>query len=361
MTNLDDRRAGAGGTRVNSVRVTAIKVLPQRLAEKINATGTLRAEEGVELQAEINGKIVLVAFREGARVSRGDLLVKLNDADLRAQLTRAVFRRELAEIKERRLAELLKTLSVKQEDYETAVSDLNVQRAEVALAEAQVGKTEIRAPFGGVVGLRFVSEGAFVNAASRIATLQSVDRVKVDFSVPEKYGSRIELGTTITFTVAGLEKKFEGEIYAIDPRVDPSTRTVLLRAICSNNEGRLLPGTFASVEYSLSEVEDAILVPSVAVVPGVSEKYVFVVQDGKAVRRAVQVGTRTQTSVQVLEGLAPGDLVITSGIQQLRGGLSVSVVDGSAQEMAGTSQPTDAESRAKARKAKAKEAGNGSW
>lgn len=335
------------------MRVNAVKVAPQRLAEKIGATGTLRAEEGVELQAEINGKVIQVALREGARVKRGDLLVKLNDADLRAQLTRAVFRRELAEIKERRLSKLLESQSVKQEDYDAAVSDLNVQRAEVELAEAQIGKTEIRAPFDGIVGLRFVSEGAFVNATSRIATLQSLDRVKVDFSVPEKYSPRIKMGTTITFTVAGLDKKFQGEIYASDPRVDPATRTVLLRAICPNNDGQLLPGTFANVEFTLSELADAILVPSMAVVPGVSEKYVFVVQDGKAVRKNVQVGTRTETSVQILEGLAPGDLVITSGIQQLRGGLAVNVFEAAGEKIAQTSgKPSGGAGTAGKRKAK---------
>lgn len=322
------------GAATPSVRVTVVQVTPQRLAEKIVATGSLRAEEGVELQAEITGKIVAMGFKEGAQVQRGDLLVKLNDADLKAELTRAVFRRDLAEIKERRLAKLLESQSVRQEDYDIAVSDLNVQRAEVALVEATVNKTEIRAPFDGVVGLRFVSEGAFVNAASRIATLQSLGRVKVDFSVPEKYGPRIKNGTTISFTVAGLDRKFRGEVYASDPRIDPATRTLLLRAICPNNDGQLLPGTFASVELTLSEINDAILVPSVAVVPGVSEKYVFVIKEGKAVRKTVQVGTRTETSVQVIDGLQLGDVVIISGIQQLRDGLAVKAFETPAKEIA---------------------------
>lgn len=316
------------------MRVTAVKVAPQHFAEKLTATGSLRAEESVELQAEINGKVVTVAFKEGARVHRGDLLVKLNDADLKAQLTRAVFRRDLAEIKERRLAKLLGSRSITDEEYDVAVNDLNVQRAEVALVEAAIGKTEIRAPFEGIVGLRFVSEGAFVNATSRIATLQSLDRVKVDFSVPEKYGPRIKSGTTIAFSVAGVDRKFQGEIYAVEPRIDAATRTLQLRALCPANDGQLLPGTFASVELTLSEIGDAILVPSVAVIPGVSEKYVFVVQDGKAARRSVQVGTRTETAVQIVDGLKPGDVVITSGIQQLRGGLAVNVFEAGVKEPA---------------------------
>jgi len=315
---------GNGGA---SLRVNAVQLAYQPLAEKLSATGTLRAEESVELQAETNGKVIQVAFQEGTRVRRGDLLVKLNDADLHAQLTRSVFRRELAELKERRLSQLLESGSVRQDEYDAAVSDLNVQRAEVTLAEALIAKTEIRAPFDGIVGLRFVSEGTFVTPTSRIATLQNLDNVKVDFSVPEKYASRVKPGSTATFQIAGVDARFEGKIYASDPRVDAGTRTVLLRALCPNPQGQLLPGAFASIEFNLTEITNAILVPSVSVVPGVSEKYVFVVEDGKAVRRPVQVGTRTESAVQIVEGLKPGEWVITSGIQQLRGGLSVNVLD----------------------------------
>lgn len=310
-----------------ALHVSAVQITPQALAESISATGTLRADESVELQAETNGKVVHVAFKEGTRVQRGDLLLKLNDADLKAQLTRAVYKRELAELKERRLAQLLESGSVRQDEYDGAVSDLNVQRAEVLLVEAMVAKTEIRAPFDGVVGLRFVSEGAFVTPTTRIATLQNLNTVKVDFSVPEKYASRVKAGSSATFAVAGVDKKYTGEIYAIDPRVDAATRTVLLRAVCPNPDGILFPGTFANIEFRLSEIPDAILVPSVAVVPGVSEKHVFVVENGKAVRRGVEVGNRTETAVHVVSGLKAGEWVITTGIQQLRGGLAVNVGD----------------------------------
>lgn len=308
-----------------ALRVSTVELMPQRLAETITATGTLRADEAVELQPEINGKVVLAAFGEGTRVLRGDLLVKLNDSDLRAQLTRATYRRELAVLKERRLAQLLESGSVRQDEYDAAVSDLNVQRAEVALVEAMIAKTEIRAPFDGVVGLRFVSEGTFVTPTTKIATLQKLDRVKVDFAVPERYATRVRAGGKARFSVAGIDRRFEGEIYAIDPRVDPATRTLLLRAISENTDGRLVPGTFAGVEFTLTEVEGAILVPSVAIIPGVSERYVFVAEGGKAVRRTIEVGNRTETAVHVLSGVRAGERVITSGIQQLRNGLAISV------------------------------------
>jgi membrane fusion protein, multidrug efflux system len=315
-------RTGDGGP---GLRVSAIALTAVPLAETISATGSLRADEGIELQPETNGKIVSINFTEGARVKRGDLLLKLNDAELRAMLQRATYRLEIAQLKERRFAKLLETHNVVQQDYDAALNDFNVQQAEVALVEAQLAKMEIRAPFDGVIGLRFVSEGAFITPTTRIATLQRVDRLKVDFSVPEKYASRIHLGSPVVFTVDGGDRKYTGEIYALDPRIDSGTRTVLIRAVCPNPETRLLPGAFAGVEFTLGQVAEALLVPAGAVIPGLTEKNVFIVRDGKAVRRAVQTGMRTETSVQITEGLTAGDIVITSGIQQLRAGQAVSV------------------------------------
>jgi membrane fusion protein, multidrug efflux system len=303
--------------------VAAFTVQPTSLAETVTSTGTLLAEEGVELQAEINGKIVAIHFTEGARVRKGELLVKLNDADLLATHARAKYRKELGMLRERRMAQLLKQGVARQEEYDTALSELNIQDSEIALTEAQIAKTEIRAPFDGVVGLRYVSEGAFVNAAARIATLQRLDRLKVDFSIPEKYAGRVRIGSPIAFTVAGSEEKYSGEIYAYDPRIEPTTRTVLIRARGDNPRVRLLPGAFANVQVTLGEVADALLVPAVAVIPGLNEKSVFVIEDGKAQRRAVEIGTRTESTVQITAGLKAGDVVITSGLQQMRAGLPV--------------------------------------
>jgi membrane fusion protein (multidrug efflux system) len=313
-----------GGDNRAPLKVSTITVTSGAFAETLTSTGSVRAEEAVELQAEINGKVVAINFKEGAHVQQGQLLVKLNDADLRATRQRALQRKQLAVLREQRLAKLVKDGVTRQEEYDTAWNELQVQNAEIELAEAQIAKTEIRAPFSGVVGLRYVSEGAFVNAATRVATLQRLDRLKIDFSIPEKYSTRIKLGTPITFTVAGADRPFNGEIYAFDPRIDAATRTVLLRALCPNPEGRLLPGAFANVELKLSQMNDAILIPAVAVIPGLTEKNVFVMSEGKAQRRAVETGTRTASQVHIISGLKPGDVVITSGLQQMREGLPVS-------------------------------------
>lgn len=323
--NPDGKRQNGGSGA--ALKVSTFVVQPTAFAETITSTGSLRAEEGVELQAETNGKVVAINFTEGGRVRKGDLLLKLNDADLRATLARTQYTVDLAKLKEQRYAQLIEKRVVTQNDYDIAISDLHVQQANVELYQAQIEKTEIRAPFDGVVGLRYVSMGAYVNADTRIATLQRVDRLKIDFAIPEKYVGRVQAGAPITFNIAGGERKFTGRIYAIDPQIDAVTRSLVLRAECDNADGRLLPGAFANIELTLERLDNAVLIPAEAVVPGLDEKNVFVMQDGKAERRPVQTGTRTSSRIHVLAGLAAGDVVITSGLQQLRPGQAVAALD----------------------------------
>lgn len=312
-----------------AIKVSAITVKPEIFAETITVTGSLRAEEGVDLQVEVSGKVVSINFVEGSNVKKGDLLLKINDTELQAMLARAIYRKQIVELKEARLAPLLKTGGVPQQDYDAVVNDLNVQKSEIDLINAQIVKTEVRAPFDGIIGLRFVSEGAFITAtstaAARIATIQAINNLKVDFNIPERYSGRIKIGTPIVFSVTGGLTKYHGTVYAIEPRIDVATRTILLRALCPNPETALLPGAFANVECPVTSIDNAILVPSIAVVAGLSDKNVYVVKDGKAVRRSVETGTRTATNIHILSGLAPGDQVITSAIQQMRAGLPVQV------------------------------------
>ncbi|MBE2215981.1 MAG: efflux RND transporter periplasmic adaptor subunit [Opitutaceae bacterium] len=305
------------------LKVRAVVVAPEPFAEIVHATGSLRAEESVDLQPETSGKITAINFSEGALVRAGQLLVKINDADLQASLERSVARRALAEIREHRVAQLLRDGGTNQQEYDSALSELNVARAEVELIEAQIARTEIRAPFDGVVGLRSVSLGAYVAPTTRIATLQKLENIKVDFAVPEKYAQRVTPGSPITFTVAGESADFSGTVYAVEPRVDIATRTLQLRAVCPNADLHLRPGTFAQVRFTLGQVDDAILVPAEAVVPGLADKVVFVLADGRAARRVVRTGTRTERVVQILEGLQPGEMIIVSGLQQVRHGLPV--------------------------------------
>jgi membrane fusion protein (multidrug efflux system) len=305
-----------------ALSVRTITIRPAVLQETIVATGTILADESVEVRSEISGKIVRIHFQEGRFVRAGEMLVSINDAELRASLQRAIYRRDLAGLKSRRLSALRNQGGATEQEYDIAVSELNVLAAEVALIEAQLDKAGIRAPFDGVVGLRSVSEGAYVTPAIRIATFQRLARLKVDFSVPEKYASSLQADGAVTVTTAAGQL-LAGKIHAIEPLVDAATRTVQIRAICDEPSGRVFSGGFASVRLPLERIPDAIMVPSLAVSPGAADQSVFVVENGQARRRVIRTGTRTESAVQVTEGLQPGDLVIVSGLQQVRAGQPV--------------------------------------
>ena len=209
------------------------------------------------------------------------------------------------------------------DDHDAAARTAHVRRAELAIIEAEIAKTEIRAPFAASAGLRHVSAGAFVGATTRIATLQRTDVIKIDFAIPERYAARVRPGSPISFTVAGRPEQFSGEVYAFDAGIDPGTRTLLLRALCPNTDGKLLPGAFANVRLILAETPDALLVPAEALVAEFESTHVFVVANAIVERRRVTVGTRTDRDVQIVAGLAGGDAVAVTGLHELREGLRV--------------------------------------
>src|ERR1051326_2565676 len=209
-----------------SAIVNAYVVKPQKLDNKIFSSGTVLANEEVTLVPEIAGKITAINFKEGSKVSKGDLLVKINDADLQAQMKKLQLQEKLAEQNETREKKLLDAGGVSQAEYDAILTQLNSLKADIDLTQAQIAKTEIRAPFSGTIGLKYVSEGSYVNqataasAAVKIATLQQTDPVKIDFSVPEKYSLAVKKGDSIRFTLQGSDKNFMGEIYAIEPKID---------------------------------------------------------------------------------------------------------------------------------------------
>jgi membrane fusion protein (multidrug efflux system) len=302
------RSAETPAAESEEVLEVEVRVLaPQRLEERLATTGTIQAEERVEIRPEISGTLEEILFEEGARVQSGQLLLKI----------------DLARMREARESDLLDQGLISQDDYDRTLSELNVFAAELRLAEAQLEKTRIRAPFRGLIGLRRVSQGAALTPQTRIATLQALDTVKVDFSVPERYAGRIRAGGTVDFRVEGLEEAFVGEIYAVEPAVDPNTRSLRARARTANPNGVLLPGAFADIEVVVHELEDALAVPATAIIPELGGKKVFVVEDGRAQPRPVETGIRAETEVQILRGLGPGDRVIVTGVQRLSTGLAV--------------------------------------
>jgi membrane fusion protein (multidrug efflux system) len=283
------------------------------------------ANEEVEIRSEVQGKITRIAFKEGARVKKGELLVKIDDSELQARALQAQARRKLAEDNEYRMRMQLKIEAVSQKDYDQTLSELNLAKGESQLLKAQLDKTELRAPFGGVVGLKQVSEGAYVSPNTLITTLQEIDPVKVDFAVPGKYAGWLKAGQAVRFTIQGSETRHQGKIYAVDPRIDPESRTLRLRALCPNADGKILPGAFATIEVPLQTVEAALLVPTEALSADARGAKVFLFKSGKAEPRTVQAGLRTDSVVQITGGLASGDTVITSGVVQIRPGAPVTL------------------------------------
>lgn len=323
-SNEGDDAQGAGEGQ-QPLGVEAYAVAPTTMQNRLFTTGTLRANESVELTSETAGKVTSIQFEEGGRVERGQLLLTTNDAELQAERKRLAFQLELAEDRMRRQERLLEEGGVSQEAYDQTVNEVNVLQAEFDLVEARIEKTRVRAPFSGTIGLRDVSEGSYIASDTRIATLQSIDPIKVDLSVPEKYSNRIQVGAPITFTVRGTDTPYEGRVYAVEPQISADTRSLRLRAEVPNAEGMLRPGAFADVTVVFDTIEEALTVPAFAVLPELGGQRVFVVEDGQAQPRSVETGARTDSTVQVTNGLAPQDTVITSGIQQLRSGLPVRI------------------------------------
>lgn len=312
---------GGGKTFVN-----VLVVQSKRLDEVINSTGTILANEEVDIRSEISGRIVRLSFREGDYIKKGTTLIKIFDDDLQAQLKKLEYSKKLAEENEYRQKKLLEKEAISQREYDISLTSVNTIQADIENIKAQLSKTVLQAPFDGTIGLRYISEGSYLSPATRIATLINTNPVKLDFSVPAKYASVIRKGSRIQFTIEDGEKKYEGTVYAIDPKIDPQTRTLQLRATSPNPTRTLIPGAFAKVELILSSKGNAIVVPTEAVIPELSGHKVFVVQNGKASPRKVVVGMRGNREIEISSGLAPGDSLITSGILQVKPDGEVEVI-----------------------------------
>lgn len=315
-----NRSAAASGTPVE-----AIVVKTQPLEDRITTTGTLMANEEVELRSEISGRVTGIFFDEGTRVKKGALLLKLNDQDLQAQFKRKQFEQALAADEERRQKSLLDINGISRETYDKSLNNLNMIKADQELIESQLAKTQIVAPFDGVIGLRYVSEGGYVSPDMLLATMQDTDPMKVEFSVPEKYATELRRGIGVTVTVGDRSETSDGTVYAVESKVDLSTRTIKARATIPNPGGNLIPGAFGKVEITLAKLPNAVLVPSGAVIPRIADEIVYVCRDGKAQSVTVKTGIRTDSGTQITQGLIPGDTLIVTGLLQLVDGRSVQI------------------------------------
>ena len=298
-------------------------IVPTQMNELIYSTGSLIPDEEVELSFETSGKVVGIFFKEGSRVKKGELLAKINDKPLQAQLLKLQAQRKLTEEREFRQRQLLDRDAISRESYDQVATELQSLDADILLVTARISETELRAPFDGVVGLRLVSEGAFATTQTKIVQLVKISPLKIEFSIPERYAGEVTPGYPITFVVDGIEKSFTAEVYAVAPKVDVDTRTIVARAYYPNTNEELKPGRFASVRALLSQIDNTVSVPTQAIIPEMEGEKVFVYKNGKAKEVRVTLGLRTESHVQVQNGLNFGDTLLTTAILQLRQGLSV--------------------------------------
>ncbi len=317
-------RSGSSA-RSAALSVDAVLVQARPLENKITATGTLLANEEVELRPETSGRVVGVYFQEGSRITKGALMLKIDDSELQAQHKRKELEEKLAAAEEQREKSLFDIKAISQEEYDKALNALNLLQAEKELIETQIGKTEIRAPFNGVVGLRYVSPGGYVSPSMLVATMQELDPIKVEFSVPEKYATRLKNGMNLVLLAGEQQDSIPGTIYAVETKIDLNTRTIKARGRIPNSTGTLIPGSFARVEIKLEELENAIVIPSGAVIPELNAEKVFLCVNGKAKSVPVKTGIRTDRGIQVTAGLSTNDTLIITGLLQLADGKGVTV------------------------------------
>ena len=312
-------------TEAAPLPVTIIRAESAPLRETVSAVGTLRANESVLIVSELSRRLTRVHAEEGARVQRGDLLFKLYDADLVAELAEIEARRRLAIANEQRSRELLKGRTASQQDYDRERAALDQVEAERAVKQALLAKTEIRAPFAGRIGIRRVSEGAWITPDTPLTTLQDLSHVKVDFSLPERYAESVRPGQVFTFSVTGLSNVFTGRVTVVEPVIDSASRSVQVRGLSQQPDERLLPGGFAAVSLELDDVRDGFLIPTEALVPSARGHGVYLVRGQVAELVPVDIGLRTPDRVQVLRGLSAGDQVIVTNLIRLRPGLTVRI------------------------------------
>jgi membrane fusion protein (multidrug efflux system) len=283
------------------------------------ATGKMGAINEIEILPEVSGKIINIYFKEGETVQKGDVLIKLNDADLQAQLLKTRSQLKLSEQKLQRLKPLLKINGVSQEEYDMQESELSGLKADEAYILAQLAKTSIAAPFSGVIGLKNISEGSFVGPTVAIASLIQLKPIFVEFSIPEKYSDLFKKGIVVNFTNdnALSAKTFSASIYAIEPKVDEVTKTIKARALY-NGDKSFYPGSYVKVFVNLGETQNALMVPTQCIVPTLKGQKVFVSRNGTAVDIPVKIGVRTDKMIQITEGLTAGDTVISTGLLSVK-------------------------------------------
>jgi membrane fusion protein, multidrug efflux system len=308
----------AGGRPSGPISVDAFVVKPSSVSEDVQVPGSLLPFEETQIKAEVGGRITELNIKEGAVVTKGTLLVKLFDSDLQAQLKKLQVQLKIAEKTEERNKELLKISGISQQEYD--LSSLNVEnlKADILSTDIAISKTAIRAPYTGKLGLKAVSLGAYISPQDVITNIRQVEKLKLQFAVPEKYAKEIGTGHIVQFRVDGGEQNHQAKVIATESSVDQNTRTLQILAVVDGNNKELVPGIFAKVNLQLGKDNDALMVPTQALIPTARNKQVIVLRKDSVLFTVVETGIRDSAFIQIVKGLNPGDTVITSGLMAIR-------------------------------------------
>ena len=289
-------------------------VKPTVLDQSIVVSGTVKSFEETVLMPDISGRVTMINLPEGKFVKKGTLLVKLFDSDLQASLRKMQSQLELAEQTEKRQAELLSVSGISQLDYDQTDLQVKVIKDDIEVLKAQIGKTEVYAPFDGTIGLRNISVGAQVTTNTPLATIREINLLKLDFSVPEKYSKEITAGKKVKFSVQAEDTSFDARIVAAEGGIETTTRNLKVRAVIDSKSSSLKPGAFATVELPLGTRSAALMIPTQAVIPQERDKKVIVSNNGIARFVVIKTGVRKASEVEITDGLKSGDTVVTTGV-----------------------------------------------
>jgi membrane fusion protein, multidrug efflux system len=331
----DKKSATASPAAGNKQPPMAVEVLvtgKQEISNAVEVPGTLLPFESTEIHPEVAGRLVRLNIKEGAYVSQGTILAQLYDGDqqsrittLNRQIKKLEVQLKIAQQTEDRSAKLLKIQGISQQDYDLTLlqvnnimADMEIVKAQIAEVRAGMTKLRITAPFAGKLGLKQVSPGAYVSPTTILTTINQVNKLKLEFSIPEKYSSMINNGSEVVFSVDGSTKTFRAAVMATDGAINEETRALTVRAVVQGSDNDLVPGAFANVKMTLGNGQTALLIPNNALVPQGRKKLVFLFNNNKAITREVTTGVRDSVNIQVLSGLQPGDSVITTGILFLK-------------------------------------------
>jgi membrane fusion protein, multidrug efflux system len=310
--------------KLNNLKVDAFIVKPSILEQSITVSGTIKPFEETVLMPEISGRVVSINLPEGKTVKRGTVLIELFSDDLQAQLQKSLAQLQIAEETLKRQGELIKVDGISQSDYDQAQLQVNSIKADIEVINVQIGRTKIRAPFDGSVGLRNISLGAQVSPSTALVTIREVDKLKLDFSVPEKYSSEIKQGIEVKFMIQGIDINYNATVMATEEGIEADTRSLKVRAMINNPSIHLIPGAFANVVISLSENNQALMIPTETIIPNQQNKSVIVAKNGKAHFALVKTGERKASKIEITDGLQPGDTIMTTGILFLKEGSTLS-------------------------------------